>query len=101
MLIKHITEGWPDTHDQCPDLIHDYFTFRYELSVANVLVLKESNHIVIPKSLVSDALNKLYFSYLGSTKTILRARTSVLWPGLNADMKEITANCQECAKYAS
>ena len=77
MLIKHIIEGWPDTHSQCPEPIHDYFTFRFELSVVDRMVLKGSNHIVIPKSLRSDTLNKLHFSQLGSTKTILRARTSV------------------------
>ena len=64
---------------QCPEPIHDYFTFRHELSVVDGLVLKGSSHIIIPKSLRSDALNKLYFSYLGSTKTILRARSLVFW----------------------
>ena len=43
----------------------------------------------------------LHFSHLGFTKTILRAWTSVFWPGLNADIKELTDNCQECAKHSS
>ena len=72
MLIKHIIEGWPDTHDQCSEPICDYFTFIHELSVVDGLVWKGSNHIVIPKSLRSDALTKLHFSHLGSTKTILK-----------------------------
>ena len=61
MLIKHITEGWPDTHDQCPEPVHDYFTFRHELSVVDSLVLKGFTCIVIPKSLRFDALTKLHF----------------------------------------
>ena len=78
MLVKYIIEGWPDTHDQCPEPIHDYFTFRHELSVVDGLVLKGLNNcIVIPKSLRSDAMTKSHFSHLGSTKTILRARTTV------------------------
>ena len=74
MLVKHIIEGWSDTQDQCPEPIHDYFTFIHELSVVDGLVLKGSYHIVIPKSLISDALTKLHFSQLGSPKTILRGR---------------------------
>ena len=101
MLIKHMIEGWPHTHDQCLELIHDYFTFRHELSVVDGLVLNGSNHIVIPKSLRYDALTKLHLSHLGSTKTILRARIIVFWTGLKADIKELTSNCQECAKHSS
>ena len=65
MLIKHIIEDWLDTHYQCPEPISDYFTFRHELYVVDGLVLKGFNHIVIPKSLRSDALMKLHFSHLG------------------------------------
>ena len=100
MLIKHKIEGWPDTHDQCPEPIHDYFTFRHELSVVDGLVLKGSNHTVIPRSLRFDALTKLHFSHLGSTKTICRAKISVFWPGLNADIRELTSSCQQCAKHS-
>ena len=57
--------------------------------------------VVIPKSLRSEALAKLYFSYLGSAKTICRERTLVFWPGLNAYIKELTSNCQECARHSS
>ena len=71
MLIKHIIEGWPDAHDRCSEPIHDYFTFRHELSVVDGLVLKGSNCIVIPKPLRSDTLTKLHFSHLGSTKQYL------------------------------
>ena len=101
MLIKQIIEGWPDTCDQCPEPICDYFTFRHELSDVDGLVLKGSNHIVIPKSLRSDALTKLHISHLHSKNTILRARTSVFWPGLDAYIKELSSNCQECAKHCS
>ena len=37
MLIKHRIEVWPDTHDQSPEPISDYFTFRHELSVVDGL----------------------------------------------------------------
>ena len=68
-LIKHIIGSLPDTHDQCPESIHDYFTFIYELSVVDGLVLKGSKHIVIPKSLRSDTLNKLHFSNKNNTQS--------------------------------
>ena len=50
MWIRCIIEGWPYTNDLCPEPICDYFTFRYELSVVDGLLLKGSNHSVIPNN---------------------------------------------------
>ena len=33
-------EGWPESHEKCPDSIKDFYPFHYELSVIDGLVLK-------------------------------------------------------------
>ena len=59
---------------------------KYKSQQATRIINKHSQrNITKPKD---KTLTILHFSHLGSTKTILRARTSVFWPGLNADIKE-------------
>ena len=94
-----LIEGWPDTCDQCSEPIHDYFTFRHKFSLVDGVVLKSSNNIVISKLLRSDALTKLHFFLIEVQEAILRAGNSILWPGLHADIKKLTSNCEECAKH--
>ena len=65
------------------------------------LVLKGNNRIIVPKKLRKNALNKLHISHLGTSKTILRARICVFWPGINGDNKELCKNCEICNKFST
>ena len=77
-LIKHILEGRLESQDKCPDSIKGFYSFHYELSMVEGLVLKGSSRINIPKRLRQNALNKLHISHLGNSKMILHARICVL-----------------------
>ena len=80
ILIRHILEGWPKNQEKCPDSVKEFYSFHYELSVIDGLVLKGTKRIIVPEKLRENALNKLHISHLGTSKTILRARTCVFWP---------------------
>ena len=75
ILIRHILEGWPEREERCPDCFKEFYSFHYELSVTDGLILKGTNRIIIPEKLWQNTLNKLHVSHLGTSKTILRART--------------------------
>ena len=75
--IKHILEGWSESQVKCPDSIKEFYSFHYELSMVDGLVLKGISRIVIPKVLRQNALNKLHMSHLGTSKAILWAKTCV------------------------
>ena len=48
ILLKHtITQGWPSTIKEVPNVLQPYWTFREELTVEDCLVLK-GTRIVIP-----------------------------------------------------
>ena len=49
ILIRHILEGWPKGQEKCPDSIKEFYSFCYELSVNDELVLKGTNRIIVPK----------------------------------------------------
>ena len=47
-LLKHtITQGWPSTIKEVPNVLQPYWTFREELMVEDGIVLR-GTHIVIP-----------------------------------------------------
>ena len=100
-LIKHILEGWPESQDECPDSIKAFYSFCYELSVVEGLLLKGTSRIIIPKRLTQNALNKLHISHLGTSKVILQARTCVFWPGINVDIRELCETCEICKKISA
>ena len=56
----------------------------------------KSHRIVIPIVLHKEILTKLHAAHQGTEKTILRARTSMYWRGLNKDIDEITKTCSTC-----
>ena len=99
ILMRHILEAWPESQEKCLDGIKDFYLFCYELSVINGLVLKGTNRIIVPKKLRQNALNKCHVFHLGTSKTILRARTCVFWPGINGDIKQLCDNCEICNKF--
>ena len=65
------------------------------------LVLKGTNGIIIPEKWRQNALNKLHISHLGASKMILRARTCVLWPVINGDIKQVCESCEICNKFSA
>ena len=99
-LIKHILEVWPQSQDKCPDSIKEFYSFCYELSVVDGLVLKGTSRLVIPNILRQNALNKLHISHLGTSKMILQARMCVFWLGINADIRELCEICEICKKFS-
>ena len=54
---------------------------------------------MIPESHRPVSLAKLHTSHLGKTKTILRARMCVFWPGISKDIANMIERCEVCQKY--
>ena len=89
ILIRHIIQGWPESQEKCPDTIKQFYSFWCELSVINGLVFKGTNRIFVPERIRQNTLNNFNVSHLGTSKTILRARFFVIWPGINRDIKQL------------
>ena len=46
ILIRYILKGWPQSQEKCPDSIKEFYSFHYELSVIDRLVLNGNNKIM-------------------------------------------------------
>ena len=97
-LTRAITHGWPDKKESLPIPVQDYFNFRDELVVQNGIVFK-GERIVIPYNIRHDILKRIHSSHTGIQGCMRRARESVYWPGLNADITSLISACSLCEEY--
>ena len=63
LLKTIIRQGWPATKEVSEN-IRDYFSFREELPIQNVLVFKRER-LVIPTSMRDNMLAKIHASHIG------------------------------------
>ena len=88
VLLKHaITEGWPSTIKEVPNVLQPYWTFHEELTVEYSLVLKVTR-IVIPNKKHEAVLKLIHEGHLGLSKSKLCAKDTVYWPGLNDQLEK-------------
>ena len=90
--------GWPDTKEQVPLTVRDYWNFREELTLHNGVLFK-NQRIIIPHSLRSEMLARLHSSHLGIEACLRKARDRIYWPDMTTHIKEAVAKCEVCAEY--
>jgi len=98
LLKNTIYNGWPPYRKQCPQELWEVWNFRCDLTLEDSLVLKGSR-IVVPASMRNQVLQAIHLGHQGENKCILRARESVFWPGISADIRQMVKDCNLCDKH--
>jgi hypothetical protein len=97
-LMNQITAGWPESPDKLESELQAYFTFADELSVSGGLAYK-GHRLIVPRPVRTDILERLHSAHTGVNACIRRARETVFWPGITADIKRLTEACHICSRY--
>ena len=97
-LREVVYQGWPAMREQCPQLLHDYWNFREELTIEDGLILKQER-IVMPPNLREEVLTTIHEGHLGQEKCLLQARSAVFWPGITKDVIKVVESCDACQKH--
>ena len=97
-LIKYLQSGFPSKQQQLPESLRPYWNGREQLSVDSGLIMR-GPRIVIPVSLRSSTLEDLHAAHQGLTRTKRRARQTVYWPGINAELDALVRDCPECREF--
>ena len=97
-LKNTILRGWPEERNQVPTQVAPYFHVRDELSIQDGVIYR-GQRIVIPTNLRNDIKHKLHASHQGIESCLRRARETVFWPGMSAEVKELIATCETCRKF--
>lgn len=58
-----------------------------------------NERVMVPLSLRAEMLKKLHEAHIGITKTKLRARGIIYWPGIDSDIEENIMKCKICQNF--
>ena len=97
-LIENVKNGWPDIRKNLEDALKPYWQDREELHVAHGLLMKQ-NRIVMPTSLQQQMLDRIHEGHLGIELCKRRARESLFWPGISAQIEDKVSKCGVCQKH--
>ena len=68
MLKKIVHEGWPASIKEVPQVLEPYWSYRNEITIDNVILMK-GQRIIIPSVLQVEILGKLHAAHQGAEKT--------------------------------
>lgn len=95
-FVQFIKNRWPPRTSLLPSL-HGYYSARAHLSETDGLVLYQ-DRLVIPAALRSEVFKRLHEGQQGLTRCQVRARTSVWWPRISAEITKMMSTCKFCTE---
>lgn len=95
LLQSVMLAGWPEHRSQCPAAIKPFWPVRHDLAVVGGVVLLGSR-LVVPVALRREAMDGVHDGHFGETKSVLRAKSSVYWPGWEDHVRNVVASCPVC-----
>ncbi|XP_062618583.1 uncharacterized protein K02A2.6-like [Saccostrea cucullata] len=93
-----VLQGWPTNRKDLDSELSPYWNFRDEISIVDSLLLK-GDRIITPEQLRPQMLKILHSSHLGQEKCIQRAKSTLFWPGIIMQLKNMTEQCNICNRY--
>ena len=94
-VLQQTASGWPRYRQDLRPELQKYYEHRGELSIHRGLLLRGSR-IVIPARMQQEILQKIHHGHLGIAKCRARAKSTVWWPGMSQEIKNLVTSCQEC-----
>ncbi|XP_024885717.1 uncharacterized protein K02A2.6-like, partial [Temnothorax curvispinosus] len=98
-VLKYVREGWPRYRRDVPEKLLPYFEEKGILTVTPDGTFLCGTRIHIPKGLRNEVLERIHQGHLGEKKCQGRARQSVWWPGVNADVRARCLKCTICLEH--
>lgn len=101
-LLKKLKEvifaGFPNDKKDLPKELNDFWTFRDELSSYEGLIFK-GDQVIVPEKYKNKVLSQVHEGHLSATSCINRARQTVFWVGMTADIQKYIDSCETCQKF--
>lgn len=97
-ISKFCAIGWPSRRDIGADL-KDYWIHRSDIAMGGD-VLMCGTRILIPQRFRKSVLVQLHEGHFGIEKCRARARSSVWWPNIDADVENLVKKCHICLKHS-
>ena len=98
VLKSTILSGWPETKEEVPVIVREYWAYRDELTAQNGVLFKGSR-IIIPKSMRPEMLVRIHSSHLGAEACLRKARDVLYWPNMSNEVRDMVGQCSACNEY--
>lgn len=98
LLKAIILEGWPEDRSKLPPQLNPYYDMRDELGAYDGLVFK-GERLVVPQGLRAEIKKDIHVSQAGVEGFLRRARESVYWPDMNAELRHWISTCEPCRLF--
>ena len=95
-----VASGWPAERKEMSEHLRQHWSFRDNISVYDA-VANRSHQVIVPSSLWEEMLQKIHKAHQGVESSIRRACKSLLWPGMQAAIKEKRLSSGLCTRYVS
>ena len=100
LLKEVILTGWAAEKRSLPVVFNPYYSYRDELSVYDGPIFR-GERLVIPKALRFQSMNELHSSHIVVNGRLRRARESLFWSNINAEINEYILQCKICGQYSA
>ena len=91
-VLQRVTDGWEPKSVEAAEL-RPYFEVRDTQSRSDDGLLMKDSMAVIPRSLRRRALELAHEGHPGIVKTKQRCRSTIWWPGINAEVERCVQHC--------
>ena len=98
-LKETILNGFPEKREMLPTEIKYFWPWRDELYVIENVPFREQK-MLIPFNLRQMVLEGLHAGHQGTSSMSANARERLFWPHLDADIRQIRAQCRQCTENA-
>jgi len=96
-LVMMIGRGWPEDRKMVPAEVRPYHFCRDEMAVYDGLVYR-GERLVIPQRCRAAVKAEIHVAHQGVQACLQRARESVFWPGLTAEIQDMVSGCETCQR---
>ena len=97
-LWQTFNQGWPETLQELPTSLREFWSYRDEIGVSHGVLFKGSREF-IPKTLREDILRQLHLGHMGIGSTRRLARETVFWPHINKNIEQLVKQCAACQEH--
>ena len=98
ILETTILTRWSLQKEEVPIKIREHWSYRDELTVHNGVLFKGSR-VVIPPLLRPEVKSRIHSSHLAVEACLRKARNTVFWPSMNAEVRDQIKQCSICNEF--
>ena len=97
-LASIVADGWSEVKQLIPSELTPYYSFRDKISMQDSLLFK-GERVIVPASLRPEMKQAVHSTHLGMEGCLKRARESLYWPGMNAEIRQFIESCETCQTF--